>query len=50
VSKRKKLRLAGGEFEFLLFGGAERDRTVDLLNAMLGSAFFKELSFQDLRL
>jgi len=34
--EKKRRRLTGGEFEFLLLGGAERDRTVDLLNAIRG--------------
>ncbi len=33
-SGAKKNRRTGGEFEFFLFGGAERDRTVDFLNAV----------------
>ena len=33
-ARERKRCQTGSEFEFLLFGGAERDRTVDLLNAI----------------
>jgi len=33
-AEKKKRRPTGGEFEFFLFGGADRDRTDDLLNAI----------------
>ena len=42
MSKRKKLRLAGGEFEFLLFGGADGDRTHDL---SIANAALSQLSY-----